>query len=486
MAAVIPRQRLTGLSALCSVFVLILASLPTAVQGEQDGAQKPIVAGDARQYPSLPVLGYVTPWNPRGKQLVEDYRHKFDIISPVWYTIHAVGHGYEVRGAPPGPEDDEWYRRLQQPATAADGAEQEKPLQVTPRFIVDGWGEDDYRQFIFNETRWQLLADAVMGVVTEKAFDGVVFESGATHALPLSLARLSDALHDDGKVLVVVMQPLRPVPGDKVDELSAERAELIEATNGLLRQNLPQLSLVVDYFSIMSYDMTGPGGRELDRERIGGGGKLAEAASQGTVREPGPNTSADWVRENLLNFIEATDAAAAANANQQQGFQASLEAHQASRKFLMGVPLYGYKYPVMFVDSASGRFVEPTPVEPLPDKPLITGAAGPKIRKKTPEKAVAILTGGGEAITASEIVNLIKDNKPEALRLEPDGEYYFDYEEKPGAGFWRVFLPTKESLGQVLKTIKDVTEDDLISSFGGAGVALWEVGQSSEGLLAAL
>lgn len=480
--AVTPRRSSPGLSAVHPIFLFLfaLALLATTVRSEQEHTQKPIVSEDVRQNPSLPVLGYVTPWNSRGKQLVEDHRQKFDIISPVWYTIHAVGDGYEVRGAPPGPEDDEWYKRLQHPAASADGAEQ-KPLQVAPRFIVDGWTEEDYRQFIFNDTRWQMLSDAVMGVVTEMAFDGVVFESGATHALPQSLTRLSEALHGAHKILIVVMQPIRTA-GEKVDELSVKRAELIETTNSLILQNLPQLSLVVDYFSIMTYDMSGPGGREINARNIGGEGKLAEAAAKGNVREPGPNTSADWVRQNLLSFIEATDAGSANH----QGFQASLELQQASRKFLMGAPLYGYRYPVMFVNKNSGHFVEPTPAEKLPDKPLITGSAGPKVRKKLPEDSVAILIRGGEAITASEIVDLIKENKPEALRLEPEGEYYFDYEEKPGTGFYRVFLPTKESLGHVLKTIKDVTEDDLISPFGGAGVALWEVGQSSAGLLAAL
>ncbi|PSR87391.1 hypothetical protein BD289DRAFT_367205 [Coniella lustricola] len=469
-----------------SLALIVLSLFTAGATSQQADNQKPIGAEDgqsARQQPALPVLGYVTPWNSRGKQLVEDYRHKFDIVSPVWYTIHAMGDGYEVRGAPPADEDAEWYKRLQQPAESTDGKTLQ-PVKVAPRFILDGWSEDDYRQFIFNETRWQLLSDVVMDVVQEMGYEGIVFESGATHALPGSLVKLSEALHSHSKILVLVMQPVRPV-GDSFDELSEKRAALIQETNHMILQNLPYLAMIADYISIMTYDMTGPGGREISPDVIAGEGKIAEAVAKGNVREPGPNTSADWVRENLVNFVEAS--VEAGDAKLKQDWSLNLESqHVSSCKFLLGAPLYGYKYPVVYVHKALGRLVEPTPVDPLPDRPLITGAAAPKVRKKAPEGSMAILRERGEAITANEIIDLINANKPEAIRLEPEGEYYFDYEDKPGTGFWRVFIPAKDSLSNVLNTIKEVTEDDFINSLGGAGVALWEIGQSSEGLLQSL
>lgn len=468
-----------------SLVLLVLSLFTAAASSQEHENQKPIATENdqpPRQHPTLPVLGYVTPWNSRGKQLVEDYRQKFDIISPVWYTIHAVGDGYEVKGAPPADEDEEWYKRLQHPAKASDGKELQ-PVKVAPRFILDGWSEDDYRQFIFNETRWGLLSDVVMDVVQNMGYEGIVFESGATHALPGSLIKLSEALHSHDKILVLVMQPIRPV-GDNFDELSEKRAALIQETNHMILQNLPYLAMIADYISVMSYDMTGPGGREIGPGVIAGEGKIAEAVAKGNVREPGPNTSADWVRENLIRFVEAT--VEAGNPNLQQQWSLNLESQQSSCKFLLGVPLYGYKYPILYVDKAQGRLVEPTPVDLLPNKPLITSAAGTKVRKKAPDGSMAILRDRGEAITANEIINLIRDNKPEAIRMEPEGEYYFDYEDKPGTGFWRVFLPAKDSLSHVLDTIKEVTEDNVINSFGGAGVALWEVGQSSEGLLQSL
>lgn len=463
---------------------LVIVLLTTSAQGQQDDTQKPISSKNPRKHPGLPVLGYVTPWNSHGKQLVEDYREKFDIVSPVWYTVHAdetqSGQVYEVRGGPPSEDDVEWYQRLNQPSTSSDGHEL-APLQVTPRFILDGWEQEDYHNFVFNETRWQMLSDVILAVVKEMSFDGIVFESGATHALSTSLTSLSAALHAEDKILVVVMQPIR-TPGETYDARAGNQAEMIQALNSVILQSLPQLSLVADYFSIMTYDMTGPGGRDINRRDVADDSMLGTAAAKGNVREPGPNTSADWVRENLLAFIQASDPS---NTNE-QFFQFIAEDQQASRKFLMGLPLYGYKYPVFYADKVSGKIVKPTPVDPEPHYAMMTGAGAPKPRHRAPKGSTPILRAGGEPITAREIQDVLNEHKPEVLRLDPEGEYYFDFESKKGEGYTRVFFPKDESMGHVLDIIKDVVDDDFQYSFGGAGIALWEVGQSSEDLLASI
>lgn len=474
------RWGLHSLRGILPILALAVLLFTTRVRSEDDQKQKPIASEESRRYPDLPVLGYVTPWNPRGTRLVEDHRQKFDIVCPVWYTVHAVGQDYEVRGGPSNEEDEQWYKRLQQQSTSADGAEL-KPVQVVPRFILDGWNELDFRNIVFNQTRWQMLSDAVMDVVHKMAFDGVVFESAATHLLHQVLAPLSDALHRDDRILVIVTQPIRK-PGEKSDTPAGKQASMIEAANNLILDALPQLALVADFFSIMTYDMTGPGGRDPSRQGIVPGSKMAKAAASGNMREPGPNTSADWVRENLIMFVEATDPT---NAKQQQ-FESNLELQQAARKFLMGAPLYGYKYPVLFADKASGKIVEPTPVDPTPHHAMMTGAAAPKPRHRTPEGSMPFLRAGGEPVTAQEIAEVMKAHKPEVFKSEPEGEYYFEYEAKVGEGYWRVFLPTAESLGHVFETIKDVVDDDLSYTFGGAGVAFWEVGQSTDELLASL
>lgn len=225
-------------------FITILTFLAVAAQCQQDGpTQKPIVqvpstgaqitgvpitqkptapepveSSGPKRRPDLPVLGYVTPWNARGKQLVEDYREKIDLVSPVWYTVHAdeakTDEVYVVKGGPPATEDEAWYQRLQKPAASSDAA---KPLQIVPRFLLDGWDQDNFQNLLFNETRWQLLSDAIMDVVLERSFDGVVFESGASYALGAPLTRLSELLHAKDKLLILVMPPVR-APGDGMND----------------------------------------------------------------------------------------------------------------------------------------------------------------------------------------------------------------------------------------------------------------------------
>lgn len=474
------RWGLHSLKGLLPTVILTLLLFTTSVISEDDHAQKPIGSEKSRRYPDLPVLGYVTPWNPQGTHIVERHRQKFDIVCPVWYTVHAVGYDYDVRGGPPNDDDEQWYRRLQEQSTSPDGGEL-KPVQVMPRFFLDGWNELDFRNIVFNQTRWQTLSDAVMGVVDKMTFDGVVFESAATHLLHQVLAPLSEALHRDGKTFIIVTQPIRKF-GEISDTPAGKQAAMIESANDLIVEALPQLALVADFFSIMTYDMTGPAGRDPSREGIAPGSKMEMAAASGNMREPGPNTSADWVRENLITFVEATDPT---NAKQQQ-FESNLELQQASRKFLMGAPLYGYKYPVIFADKATGNIVKPTPVDPTPHHAMMTGTNAPKPRSRLPAGSAPYLRAGGEPVTAREIADVIKAHKPDVFKSEPEGEYYFEYEAKAGEGYWRVFLPTVESLGHVLETIKSVVDDDLSYTFGGAGVSFWEVGQSTDELLASL
>lgn len=452
-----------GPLALILTYLLItLFAINVQCQPEKS-AQHPFGLESPRKHPNLPVLGYVTPWNSRGKGLVEEHRQKFDIISPVWYTVHAdEAHDvdlYTVRGGPPGEEDEAWYRRLQQPLDTNEDEDDEegpsKPLQVTPRFFLDGWTPEDYQKLVLNQTRWQILSDAVMTVVTDMSFDGIVFESGASYALGPPLTAVSEALHDKGKILILVMPPVRS-PGE--GRTSSHNSMILKPVAGL--------SHYVDYFSIMTYDMTGPGGRAIyNVTGLPEDNSVRKAIAQGQVRQPGPNTAADWVRDNLVAFVEASQAKTMDQLQFPSRFKE--ESLWASRKFLMGMPMYGYKYPVMLIDVKTGNVAQKSAEDAELDTTL------------------PILTGAGEPVTTSEIVDILRKAEPRVFKTE-EGEYFFDYEKTPGGGHWRVFLPTSESISHVLDTIQDVVDDEFMYNFGGAGVALWEVGQSSGDLLASM
>ncbi|KAK7744069.1 hypothetical protein SLS53_003587 [Cytospora paraplurivora] len=435
---------------------LLVTLVAVIVQCQDDEpAQHPVGLDSPRHFPRLPVLGYVTPWNSRGKELVEQHRQKLDIVSPVWYTIHASEAPgeelYTVKGGPPSEEDEAWYKRLQQPPDTEDASS--RPLQVAPRFFLDGWTADDYQNLVLNQTRWQILSGAITDVVTEKSYDGIVFESWASYALGPPLTAVSEALHAEGKILILVMPPTRKGSDDK-----------IATHNSAILKSIAGLSHHVDYFSIMTYDMTGPGGREV--HNAGGlpeESSVRKAIAQGRVREPGPNTSAGWVRENLVAFVEASQASTMERLQSPSRFRE--DSLWASRKFLMGMPLYGYRYPVLFVDRETG------------DVARRTGA----------DAAFPMLMGAGEPVTTVDILDIVEETGARVSETE-EGEYYFDYERAPeeGQGHWRVFLPTSESVTRVLHTIQGVVDDGLMYSFGGAGVALWEVGQSSSDLLESL
>jgi hypothetical protein len=94
------------------------------------------------------VLGYVTPWNPRGTLLAEEYRGKFDMISPTWHTADVVHTGgkayYSVGGDPPGQAEIDWMRRMQ--STAKDGSGNELPkVKILPRYVLDKFSLDERR-----------------------------------------------------------------------------------------------------------------------------------------------------------------------------------------------------------------------------------------------------------------------------------------------------------------------------------------------------
>ncbi|KAI0146162.1 hypothetical protein GGR57DRAFT_516991 [Xylariaceae sp. FL1272] len=404
--------------------------------------RKDVHPENPKRYPDVPILGYVTPWNSRGKQLIEDFRTKFDIISPVWYTIHPDADSakvYRIEGGPPSEDDIAWYKRLQKPSASGPGV-----VKVTPRFILENWNQDDYNNLVFNQTRWDILSSSVWGVVNDMSFDGIVFESSATHAMGGALEPLSAVLHSHGKILTLVMPPLRTAPGNG-------------AQNRVILESIPPLAKITDYFSIMTYDLTGPAGLESDRS-FPAGSTMAESKKHGKVREPGPNTSLEWIKVNMgaLSHLLTLDPQSVIG----EPFQFSEE---ITARMLMGMPLYGYTYPVTFADAKTGSVL--------------------KKKAKEQKDIIPILVGPGKALTAVEAEKLLDEHGSEVQQGD-DGEYFFYYVED--GAYWRATIPTPQSLSSAMGVLDqgiDVSKQDPTFVPLKAGVALWEVGQSSLELL---
>ncbi|CDS81879.1 uncharacterized protein SPSC_00065 [Sporisorium scitamineum] len=475
------------------------------------------------------VLAYITPWNGKGPSIVDHFQDKIDMVSPVWYTVLvsptsiSAGDGdettYVLSGGPPSDAEARWLK-----------SKQEQGLQIVPRFYLDRWQQKDYADLLSNPTNWQRLADIITAEVEKRQYDGVVLESAASHLLFEPIQTLSSSLKP--KTLTLVLPPLRTA--HSLGSAKLDRVQ--QSQNAMIVQSIPQLATVVDYFSIMTYDMSSAGGRVSD---VSGKDFPKDSplrgAKRGSLRQAGPNTSAKWIGENVRMIEEAVRAAARAKvekARKQAEAEAEAgedeeverlkdpsnpfayddfsaqevldEAEVASKdndvgtlpqeqdelslirgKLLMGLPMYTYRYPLFWVDKSTGQGVPvPPPTDPFEAKELHSRSS-----------LLPFLRGPGEPVTTDTLLNILSNNDGVILDTKQDSEGYFDYTEtvtsetikgregygvKPGDQvYWRMYVPlpstTKERLGAL-------DENEKVE----AGVSLWELGQANSLLLHAL
>ncbi|PWZ03610.1 hypothetical protein BCV70DRAFT_197812 [Testicularia cyperi] len=569
-----------GLLGLTCLILVSLASSSLAALSDPPTAEELVRTSSARykldpeliqhkQNPTLPVLGYVTPWNSRGKQLVSQFRSKFDLVSPVWYTILAhtseldsraagstapsTSTTYKLSGAPPSPEDEEWYLDLQD-------AQKGSVVQVVPRFYLDAWQQIDYSDLLSNSTLWTMLSNTIVDEVLKKGYDGAVFESAATYLLFEPLRELANALHSHNKTLVAVLPPIRTLTSQNIHPSSKAKLGSTELSqNRMLLQSLPQLTTVVDWFSIMTYDMSGQGGQvsNITGKHFPHESPLRQA-KKGSLRQAGPNTNPTWIRENVDAMANAATpppsrpaqtepesesepepGIASKHKRKQTMFgemheemqdmfglgsdpsdpfnydefgsnvdeddqdeqdserldgdkthpeQDSKLPRQTTAKFLMGLPMYGYRYPLFFIDKTTGQGV---PLRPPSDAQEFEVRQGD-------DSTVPFLRGPGEALTMPQITELIQDHDGYLAYDAASAESFFDYLEqipldskavqhgvRPGEHvYWRIFLPTRTSMQHRLASIH--TTDPPSHQPPQVGVSLWEVGQASKLLLADL
>lgn len=493
--------------------------------------------------------------------MVDDYSEKIDLVSPVWYTVlvsrsSAIAAAkdrwkqdkdgenaeYVLSGGPTNKKEEEWLKRKLKPNSG---------VQIVPRFFLDGWEQKDYANLLSNANNWDRLANVIADEVEKRDYDGVVLESAATHLLFEPIQTLASALkaltprNGKARTLTAVLPPSRTkhsLGGEKPDRVQ-------DSQNRMIVQSIPQLAQVVDFLSIMTYDMSSAGGRVS-----GVSGKdfpddsPLRGAKKGSLRQPGPNTSPKWVEENLSMIEQVTRAAAKARLvktkkerEQEQEQEREREQEEVEDedieklkdpsnpflyddfaateildeeeekakveqqveeeqkevdelalirgKLLMGMPMYGYQYPIFWIDKAAGQGV---PVPP----PVNTDQAKQLIARADPSSDSALLPflrGPGEALTMDGIVSVLTDN--DGVIVDPkqgDGEGWFDYAEtitketlkareshgvKEGDQiYWRLYLPLPSATKTRLRALKKKAELQ-------AGLSLWELGQASPILL---
>ncbi len=493
-------------------------------------------------------LAFVTPWHqPAGRDNVEWYRGKLDMVSPAWYTVEVVpeservvdpafegsgatGNEYRIKGGVPTQEDREWLARIQSPVTPeGEGEARELPaLKVLPRFQLDGWRESDYRTLRSDPLRWLALIGRINKLVDEGRYDGVVFESAASWLFPEFVQQLGTNFRERNQTLVVVFQPLRPLP----DEPDAW-AQLSAAIRMLAEK--------VDYVQIMTYDWA-PNGVPVDFDRLGLAptNPLREDPDAARMRTPAPNQPRSFLVSNIESLAGAgavlegeaealslnrtgtgTGSDSDSDSTRQQGAAeqafpgadpwTSLGARTGSavdpafaRKFLMGVPLYGYAYPLMWLDA---RRADPLPRVPTGAPPRARAALAEAqaaqraaARRKARGK-FALLRRASSVLLSRDVERHMRELRPLTfLDDDADGqgggegggasdEMRYDYvlpnddpeapvdEEGRREGIYhRAFVPSAYSMIARREAIDE----------GGTGMALWDIGQASPWLLHAL
>lgn len=206
-----------------------------------------------RKHNNLNVLGFLTPWNSRGKDvtLKEAERSRLDIAAPVTFQV-----------TPDGINGGHDYDQTFYDSVMKHGA------RVYPRFIfeVSAWPSEAVQKL---ETQSEAIASRIIAKCKEHKFQGVVLELWQTFIVngalsPMradatfgTLRRFGIRLRDADLHTVLVLPPYaRPVQ-----------------EHGVYPESMRELSMGYSQFITMTYDFTNPG-----------------------ATKPGPVAPAPWVR----------------------------------------------------------------------------------------------------------------------------------------------------------------------------------------------
>ncbi|XP_031262968.1 chitinase domain-containing protein 1 [Pistacia vera] len=239
---------------------------------------------------TYPVLAYITPWNSKGYEIAKKFNSKFTHLSPVWYDIKSQGTSLILEGR--HNADKGWISELRMNGDAL----------VLPRFVLEAFPRDLLRKKKLRDKAIELI----LTECKELEYDGIVLESwsrwaayGILHDPDMRnmalefIKQLGHSLHSVNSVrnseqhlqLVYVIGP--------------PHSEKLQA-HDFGPEDLQSLSDVVDGFSLMTYDFSGP-------------------------HNPGPNAPLKWIRSILQLLLGSP----------RNGVQT------LARKIFLGINFYG-------------------------------------------------------------------------------------------------------------------------------------------------
>ncbi len=141
------------------------------------------------------------------------------------------------------------------------------------------------------------------------------------------------------------------------------------------------------------------------------------------------------------------------------------------QKLLIGMPMYGYRYPVFWIDKSTGQGV------PVP--PPSNAFEGKQLHSRSDPSSdsalLPFLRGPGEALTMDTIISILSDHDGVILDSKDDhGEGWFDYTEtvtresakgreahgvKAGDEiYWRMFMPLPSTTQARLDALEENDE----------------------------
>eukprot|EP00475_Leptophrys_vorax_P013053 TRINITY_DN19441_c0_g1_i1.p1 TRINITY_DN19441_c0_g1~~TRINITY_DN19441_c0_g1_i1.p1 ORF type:complete len:435 (+),score=107.80 TRINITY_DN19441_c0_g1_i1:946-2250(+) len=211
------------------------------------------VESHAKRFPGK-TLGYVTPWNNHGYDVVKVFTDKFDYISPVWLQVKAMKDRsnditFELGGT--HDIDQGWMEEVRSKAVARP------PPKFVPRLIFEGFTSQDWASLLSSIALRKSLTSLLVDCINSYGFDGLVLEfylearyqvsqigepSRAQISLTSFTKLLADGIHEGttGKEVILVLSPWEAaVPAEDVFEVSES----------------------IDSFSLMTYDF--PSGARL-------------------------------------------------------------------------------------------------------------------------------------------------------------------------------------------------------------------------------
>lgn len=121
---------------------------------------------ESKKFPN-PVLGYVTPWNNHGYDIVKFLAQKFTHISPVWFQIKVAPdrESYMLGGT--HDLDQGWIEDIRK---------NNSQVKIVPRFLFDGFTGEDFKTLFLTSSLQEDVIKLVTDYCRRNKFDGLVLE----------------------------------------------------------------------------------------------------------------------------------------------------------------------------------------------------------------------------------------------------------------------------------------------------------------------